>query len=120
MVFGVIADVLLAVFAVFGFYAALRVAMAYFASPANLSLALEIDSKEDAENAECLLAAARESFFPRKNNTLLVLLNESFSSDTELIGRLSAKNATIRFVGKGGAGDAGGCEKCAGNAERKR
>lgn len=118
MILKIVADVLLAVFAVFGFYAALRLLVAFFASPANLSVALEILCAEDAENIDCLLSAARENFYFRRGDSLVVLLDAALSSDTELLEKLKRKNATIHFVKKGGAGDAGGCEKRAGDAER--
>lgn len=118
MILGVVADILLAVFAVFGFYAALRLLIAFFASPANLSVALEIRSAEDAKNIDCLLSAARENFYLRRGDALVVLLDNALSEDAELMEKLKKRNATIHFVKKGSAGDAGGCEKRAGDAER--
>ncbi len=98
MTFALIADLCIAVFAVFGFYAALRLLVAFFASPANLSVALEIRSAEDAENIDCLLSAARENFYLRRGDALVVLLDATLSEDAELMEKLKKRNATIHFV----------------------
>ena len=82
----------------FGFYAALRLLVAFFASPANLSVALEIRSAEDAENIDCLLSAARENFYLRRGDALVVLLDATLSEDAELMEKLKKRNATIHFV----------------------
>lgn len=111
MVFRLIADVLLAVFAVFGFYAALRLLVAFFASHSNLSLALEIRSPEEAENIDCLLSAAGETFYLRRGKALVVLVDASLSGNTELLKKLKERNVKIHFVRKGDTGDAAGCEK---------
>lgn len=98
MVFRIIADVLIAFFAVFGVYAALRLVLALFLAPAGLGVALEIKTKEDAENVDLLLLAAKENFYLRSNGTLIALVDVSLKGDRELTEKLEARHAKIHYI----------------------
>lgn len=98
MVLRIVVDILIAFFAVFGVYAALRLVLALFLSPAGLGVALEITTKEDAENVDLLLLAAKENFYLRSNGTLIALVDDSLAGNRELIEKLEAKHAKIHYV----------------------
>lgn len=98
MIFRIVADALIAFFAVFGVYAALRLVLALFLAPAGLGVALEIRTKADAENVELLLLAARENFYFRSNGMLIALVDESLKGDQELFTKLTDRHAKIHYI----------------------
>lgn len=98
MVLEIVLDILIAFFAVFGVYAALRLILALFMSPAELGVALEITTVEDAENVDFLLLAAKENFYLRSNGKLIALVDTSLAGNRELIEKLEERHVKIHFI----------------------
>ena len=85
MLFYLILEVSVALFAVFGFYCALRMVADLFWAPRQLYAAVEVQNKEDAEMLDVLLHEAYSAFF-RKGHRIVVLLSSDLMDGTVGVG----------------------------------
>lgn len=74
MLWQTILEVSAALFAVFGFYCALRMVVDLFWKPEQICIAVTVQNKEDAEMLDVLLHEAYSAFF-RKGRRIAVLLS---------------------------------------------
>ena len=81
MLLQLILEVSVALFAVFGFYCALRMVADLFWMPKQLYVAIEVQNKEDAEMLDVLLHEAYSAFF-RKGHRIAVLLSSDLMNGT--------------------------------------
>ncbi|MBQ8431965.1 MAG: hypothetical protein IJX28_03680 [Clostridia bacterium] len=63
MIFHLILEVAVAMFAAFGFYCALRAMLDLLFAPKQITVAIEVQDKEDAEMLDVLLHEASSAFF---------------------------------------------------------
>ena len=87
---GVIVDVLLAVFAVFGLYALARMALSALFGPRDVCVAVEIRTPQQAADARFLIFRAQERFFLH-GGRVVVLLSPRAAEDTELLAWLASE-----------------------------
>ena len=85
MLFYLILEVSVALFAVFGFYCAMRTVADLFWAPKQLYVAIEVQNKEDAEMLDVLLHEAYSAFF-RKGHRIVVLLSGDLMDGTVGLG----------------------------------
>ena len=85
MLLQVILEVLVALFAVFGFYCALRAFADLMWSSKQLYIAIEIQSREDADMLDVLLHEAHSALF-RKGRRIVVLLSAVLMDGTVGVG----------------------------------
>ncbi len=85
MLLHLILEISAALFAVFGFYCALRTVADLFWAPKQLYAAIEVQNKEDAEMLDVLLHEAYSAFF-RKGHRIVVLLSASLMDGTVGVG----------------------------------
>lgn len=81
MLWHIILEVSAALFAVFGFYCALRMVADLFWNPKQLCIAVTVRNKEDAEMLDVLLHEAYSAFF-RKGHRITVLLSNELMDGT--------------------------------------
>lgn len=86
MFFSYVIEVSIALFAVFGFYCAVRAFCELLFAPSQLSVAIEVREREDAEMLDMLLREARGSFLRRGHARLVVLLSYELMDGTVGIG----------------------------------
>ena len=77
-------EVIVALFAVFGFYSAVKLLAQRIVSAENIILAVEIKTDEDVLNAEMLIREALGSFLLTSSSSIAVLVYERLCS-AELI-----------------------------------
>lgn len=93
MLWNVLLEASAAMFAVFGFYCALRMAADLFWNPKQIAIAVEVRNTKDAEMLDVLLHEAYSAFF-RKGRRIIVLLssdlmNGTVGTDEDLFERYS-------------------------------
>ena len=81
MLWQTILDVAAALFAVFGFYCALRMVADLFWNPKQICVAVKVQNKEDAEMLDVLLHEAYSAFF-RKGHRITVLISSALMDGT--------------------------------------
>ena len=99
MQYEVVLEIIIAVFAVYGIYSAIRtLAEAMFRSK-NIVVALEIKTNEDASELDYLLSEAREAFTVRGvRGRIIVLLSRRFEYNQEVREIIEGSNAEIVIV----------------------
>lgn len=85
MLWDILLEVMAAMFAVFGFYCALRMAADLFWNPKQLCIAVEVRNTKDAEMLDVLLHEAYSAFF-RKGRRIVVLLSSELMDGTVGLG----------------------------------
>ncbi len=85
MYFMIAAEVILAMFAVFGVYSAARLIMQKFFSDKRIFLAIEIKTKDDARCAEGLIKEALGIYYLSSSERIGVILARELSENAELI-----------------------------------
>ena len=98
MVFETIFDILIAFFALFGLYTAIRLVFVLFFAPKGIGVALFIGNEKDAGNVDILLLAAKENFYARGRGNLVVLVDRSLAENAVLLEKLQRKHAKIHVV----------------------
>ena len=73
----VIFEIILAAFAVFGFYCAIRTVGELFLPVRPLSVAIKLYEEGQVSKLDILLQSARGSFFARRRNRIVVLISAS-------------------------------------------
>ena len=81
MLWQTILEVAAALFAVFGFYCALRMVVDLFWKPEQICIAVTVQNKEDAEMLDVLLHEAYSAFF-RKGHRITVLISSALMDGT--------------------------------------
>ena len=82
MYFEVFFQILLALFALFGFFSLVKLIGAMWFGYDNIRVALEIDSKDSAENIEEYIAEARELCLMRGGRQIAVIVRREYFDDT--------------------------------------
>ena len=77
MIFDLILEITVALFAVLGFYAALRMVADLFWAPRQLRIAIEIQTEEDADMLDVLLHEAYSAFLLPKRAKIVVLFSSA-------------------------------------------
>lgn len=107
MIWDLILNVSTALFAVFGFACALRALAEWFFAPPNLTMAVEVRNKEDADMLDMLLHEARSAFLRKGRRRLVVLISTDlmngivghgdllFSEYEDLLARYGAESYLI-------------------------
>ena len=85
MLWQVVLEVLAAMFAVFGFYCAMRMAVDLLWKPSQICIAVTVQNKKDAEMLDVLLHEAYSAFF-RKGRRIVVLLSAELMDGTVGVG----------------------------------
>ena len=96
-----LAEMILALLAVFGLYAAVRLLAATAFLPRALSVCLELDRTVDEEEAAHLLSLAREACFFRRCR-VVVLIDATLPNAAPMRAFFEDRGATCYFVKKGG------------------
>ena len=82
MIFDLILEITVALFAVLGFYAALRIVADLFWAPRQLRIAIDIQTEKDADMLDMLLHEARSAFLRKGRAKLVVLLASDLMDGT--------------------------------------
>ena len=85
MLWNVLLEASAAMFAVFGFYCALRMAADLFWNPKQIAIAVEVRNTKDAEMLDVLLHEAYSAFF-RKGHRIVVRLSGELMDGTVGVG----------------------------------
>ena len=107
MYFSLLADILLAMLAVFGFYAIIRLFVTSCLSPVTVAVTLEVGAGVEAEDLPMLLERASERLWLCGTDRLLVLLDPALAEKTGILAALQAMEIPYCFgkltsEGKGG------------------
>ena len=78
----ILAEVGVALFATFGFICAVKMLLELFLLPQQISVAIEIRKKEDADMLDMLLHEARSAFLKKGHARLIVLLSTDLMDGT--------------------------------------
>ena len=81
MLWQVVLEVSAAMFAVFGFYCAMRMAVDLLWKPSQICIAVTVQNKKDAEMLDVLLHEAYSAFF-RTRSRIVVLLSSELMNGT--------------------------------------
>ena len=98
MYFRIAAEVVLALFAVFGLYSAVRLLVQKLFGDKRIFLAVEILTKEDARLAEGLIREALGTYFITASDRLAVIVSKELSEDAELIGIIDLYGAECYII----------------------
>ena len=99
MQYEVVLEIIVAIFAVYGIYSAVRVVAEAFFRSKNIVVALEIKTNEDASELDYLLSEAREAFTVRgARGRIIVLLSRRFEYDSEVREIIESNNAEMIIV----------------------
>ena len=82
MLFGYVIEVSVALFAVFGFYCAVRMFFELLFTPGQIAVAVEVREREDAEELDMLLHEARSTFLRKGKARIVVLLSSELMDGT--------------------------------------
>ncbi len=93
-----VAEIFLALFAVFGLYAAVRFLAILLFSPHGMGIVLEFAEKPGEEELKAALCRAREGFFLRSTGRLVVLLDTALAGDRALISVLENEGCVVYIV----------------------
>ena len=97
-----IAEIILAVFAVFGIYAMIRLFVTSCLSSSRVSVAIEIREGTEPEDLASLLEEARERMPFCGRCRLIALMEQGTCKNTMLLKVLEQEGITCYFIGKGG------------------
>ncbi len=97
MYFEVFFEILVALFAIFGFFSLVKLICAIWFGYDNVRVALEIDSRDSAENVEEYIAEARELCLMRGGRELAVIVQGEFF-DEELAKKLQKRRVKYYVV----------------------
>ncbi len=95
-----IAEIVLALFAVFGVYAAVRLFATRLFSPASFAVAIEVREEIDLREAKSLYFLAREQFFLFGTGRVVVLLDQELKNADELLNTFTALGAECYLIEK--------------------
>lgn len=90
-----VAEIFLALFAVFGLYAAVRLLAILLFSPQGLGVVLEFAEKPSEEELAAALYRAREGFLVRGTGRLVVLLDVAMVGERALIAALENEGCIV-------------------------
>ena len=96
--FEVIIEIVLALFAVFGFYAAIRFVIATFFCPAEMCILLEIHRAMSTEELKFLISRGRDCFFLRGNGKIVAIFDENLEVGQELLDMLKYYHIPYYYV----------------------
>ena len=82
MLYDLILEASVALFAVYGFTCALRAFANFLGAPPQLMVAVEVQSKEDADMLDVLLHEAYSAFFQRRRTRVVVLISQALMDGT--------------------------------------
>ena len=94
-----IAEIVLSLFAVFGVYAAVRLLVIKFLTPAMFAVAVEICEEIDAHEAKAIYFLAKEQFFLCGTGRVIVLLDKRLANADELSRVFVALGGECYLVG---------------------
>lgn len=86
MLFHLILEATVALFAVYGFFCALRALANFFGVPGQLMVAVEVQTKEDADMLDVLLHEAYSAFFQKRRARIVVLFSQALMDGTIGLG----------------------------------
>lgn len=90
-----VAEIFLALFAVFGLYAAVRFLAILLFSPHGMGIVLEFAEKPSEEALAAALCRAREGFFLRSTGRLVVILDTALAGERALITALENEGCVV-------------------------
>ena len=82
MLFAYVADVSVALFAVFGFYCTVRLAFELVFTPGQIAVAVEVRDQTDVQELDLLLHEARSTFLRKGKSRIVVLLSSELMDGT--------------------------------------
>ena len=97
-VFRAVLELILAIFAVFGLYSAVRLLMQKLFGDKRIMYAIAFMNKKDTEEAEMLIREAMENFLLTSSCRVAALVAEEFSSDSELISIFRKYGVEYYFI----------------------
>ncbi len=82
----IIIDIAVALFAVYGFFCALRLLADLLWAPRQLAVAVTVQNREDADMLDVLLHEADSAFFTNRNAPIIVLVSAALMDGTVGLG----------------------------------
>ena len=98
MYFRIAAEVVLALFAVFGLYSAVRLLIQKLFGDKRIFLTVEILTKEEARLAEALIREALGTIFITASSRLAVIVSEELSKDASLVDAVARYGAELYII----------------------
>ena len=98
MYFRIAAEVVLALFAVFGLYSAVRLLAQKLFGDKRIFLAVEILTEDDARIAEGLIREALGTYYITASSRLAVIVSEKLSNDEELMDIIELYGAECYII----------------------
>lgn len=94
----IVLEIIAAMFAVFGFYSAVRLFANKFFGDDNIIISVHIKNREDAENAETLIREALGSFLLTSSCRVAVLADRCLEQDEALMGVFRKYGVEYYFI----------------------